>query len=139
MFAGSGPLAPEIKGITNIEDSGFKTGAELVDLIKGALFSVYPSEWYENCPLSVMESQICGTPVLAAAIGGIPELIKNKEAGELFESGNAKDLKEKIRDLYDNREKLEFYTGNCLKAAFDTAESYSKKLVLLYEDSLKGK
>ena len=86
-----------------------------------------------------MESQICGTPVLAAAIGGIPELIKNKETGELFESGNARDLKEKIRDLYDNREKLEFYTDNCLKAAFDTAESYSKKLVLLYEDSLKGK
>ena len=139
VFAGSGPLAAEIKGIANIEDSGFKTGAELVDLIQGALFSVYPSEWYENCPLSVMESQICGTPVLAAAIGGIPELIKNKETGELFESGNARDLKEKIRDLYDNREKLEFYTDNCLKAAFDTAESYCNKLVLLYEDSLKGK
>ena len=113
------------------EEKGIRT------LIKGALFSVYPSEWYENCPLSVMESQIFGTPVLAAAIGGIPELIKNKETGELFESGNAKDLKDKIRDLYDNREKLAMYTANCKDISFDNAESYCKKVLKLYEDSMR--
>ena len=86
-----------------------------------------------------MESQICGTPVLAAAIGGIPELIKNKETGELFESGNAKDLKDKIRDLYDNREKLAMYTANCKDISFDNAESYCKKILKLYEDSMRKK
>ena len=34
-----------------------------------------------------------GTPVLGADIGGIPELIHVGKTGELFESGNAEDLK----------------------------------------------
>ena len=43
-----------------------------------------------------MESQMYGTPVLGANIGGIPELIQVGKTGELFESGNAEDLKKKI-------------------------------------------
>ena len=36
-----------------------------------------------------------GTPVLGADIGGIPELIEVGKTGELFEGGNAAELKEK--------------------------------------------
>lgn len=36
---------------------------------------VLPSEWSENNPLTVIESQSLGTPVLGARIGGIPELM----------------------------------------------------------------
>ena len=50
---------------------------------------------------SVMESQMYGTPVLGANIGGIPELIQNGKTGELFASANAKDLKEKIEKLWE--------------------------------------
>lgn len=45
-----------------------------------ARFSVIPSEWYENNPLSVIEAQCLGTPVLGARIGGIPELIEEGKA-----------------------------------------------------------
>ena len=64
IFAGTGPLEDSIKGVSNIQDVGFQKGEALEKLIREARFSVYPSEWYENCPFSVMESQMYGTPVL---------------------------------------------------------------------------
>ena len=99
IFAGTGPLEDEVNGIKNIKNVGFQRGQALEKLIREARFSVYPSEWYENCPFSVMESQMYGTPVLGANIGGIPELIQQGKTGELFESGNAADLKDKIKML----------------------------------------
>ena len=77
VFAGTGPLEREISGADNIRNAGFQSGTALETLIREARFTVYPSEWYENCPFSVMESQLCGTPILGADMGGIPELIRN--------------------------------------------------------------
>lgn len=95
VFAGTGPMEAEINGIKNIKNVGFQKGTALERLIREARFSIYPSEWYENCPFSVMESQMYGTPVLGANIGGIPELIEVGKTGELFNSGDLKDLKTK--------------------------------------------
>ena len=62
---------------------------------------VIPSEWSENNPLTVIESQSLGTPVLGARIGGIPELIEENVSGMTFESGNVEDLKEKIEMMWN--------------------------------------
>lgn len=132
-FAGTGPLENEISGVDNIENLGFVTGDDLKELISKALFSIYPSQWYENCPFSVMESQMYGTPVLGANIGGIPELIKVGETGELFESGNKDELIEKINSLYNDKKRLVKYYENCKNIEFDTLKQYGDKLVNLYE------
>ena len=118
IFAGTGPLEEDINNIANIDNLGFKTGDELEKLIREAKFSIYPSEWYENCPFSVMESQMYGTPVLGANIGGIPELIQKNKTGELFESGSSLDLKEKIEILWNNKEEIEMYSKNCRDIQF---------------------
>ena len=133
IFAGTGPLEEELNSIPNIENVGFKSGEELEELIREARFSIYPSEWYENCPFSVMESQMYGTPVLGARIGGIPELIKEGETGELFESGNAEELKEKISELYNDKAKTDKYSENCKNVDFDTIEDYYKKIMNYYK------
>lgn len=130
VFAGAGPLEDEIKNVSNITNVGFKSGSELAELISNALFTVYPSEWYENCPFSVMESQMYGTPVLGANIGGIPELIRVGETGELFESGNIDELKEKILMLYNNKELLFSYIENCKKYSFLSIEDYLTNYML---------
>ena len=93
---------------------------------------MYPSQWYENCPFSVMESQLYGTPVLGARIGGIPELIAEGKTGELFESGNPGQLKEKIEKMWENRELTEQYTENCANLRFDDVHAYTEKLLKLY-------
>lgn len=128
VFAGTGPLEEEINGISNIKNVGFQKGADLEKLIREARFSVYPSEWYENCPFSVMESQMFGTPVLGAEIGGIPELIQVGKTGELFESGNAADLKEKVQRLWGDKGLTEEYSRNCRDIEFDTIEEYVEKV-----------
>ena len=56
IFAGTGPLEETVNGIKNIKNVGFQKGEALEKLIREARFSIYPSEWYENCPFSVMES-----------------------------------------------------------------------------------
>jgi glycosyltransferase involved in cell wall biosynthesis len=132
IFAGKGPLEDSVKGVSNIKDVGFQKGAALEKLIREARFSIYPSEWYENCPFSVMESQMYGTPVLGADIGGIPELIQNGKTGELFESGNATDLKVKIRKLWDDKELCRKYSENCRDISFDTVDEYYEKIMKVY-------
>jgi glycosyltransferase involved in cell wall biosynthesis len=133
VAAGSGPLEGELAGIQNLKNVGFQSGKALEKLIVEARFSVYPSEWYENCPFSVMESLMYGTPVLGADIGGIPELIDAGVNGELFESGNVDALTEKIRALWDDRTRLDAYTRACETTRFDTVEEYAEKLMPLYQ------
>ena len=125
IFAGTGPLENEINGVENIKNVGFQKGEALERLIREAKFSVYPSEWYENCPFSVMESQMYGTPVLGADIGGIPELIEVGKTGELFESGNKEELKNKIREMSSKQYKVD-------SVSFDTVDEYCQKLMKIY-------
>ena len=132
IFAGSGEYATLMEDIPNIMNVGFQSGNQLVNLIKEARFSVCPSEWYENCPFSVMESQVYGTPVLGADIGGIPELIEVGKTGELFESGNVSDLEQKIQAMWDDSDKLSAYAINCNDIGFDNIEQYCVKLLDIY-------
>lgn len=110
----------------------YQKGEALEKLIREARFSIYPSEWYENCPFSVMESQMYGTPVLGAEIGGIPELIQVGMTGELFESGNAEDLKKKIEKLWGDKKLCEKYSKNCKDISFDTIDEYYEKIMKVY-------
>lgn len=132
IFAGSGPLTDEINKVENIKNVGFQQGDKLVELIQKARFSVYPSEWYENCPFSVMESEMYGTPVLGAEIGGIPELIEDSINGELFESGNEQDLIKHIKSMWEKNEIVNQYAENCKNIRYDTIEEYAEKLEKIY-------
>ncbi len=129
VFAGNGPLEAEVNAVPNVRNVGFQSGEALETLIREARFSVYPSECYENCPFSVMESQMYGTPVLGADIGGIPELIRPGETGDLFESGNKEALKAKIAEMGS---KAAEYSENCRDIRFDTIDRYYEKLMKIY-------
>ena len=100
---GGGPLLEELQHSVkneNIEFLGYKNWDEIKKIVGKARFSIIPSEWYENNPLSIIEAQCLGTPVLGANIGGIPELIEIGKTGMLFESRNAEDLKAKIEQMF---------------------------------------
>ena len=122
VFAGTGPLEGRVNQAPNVENRGFVAGEELRRLIAQARFSVYPSEWYENCPFSVMESQMYGTPVLASDLGGAPELVQPGRTGDLFRGGDAQELIEHIKELWEDPELCRTYSENCRSINFDTAE-----------------
>ncbi len=132
-FAGTGPLEQMVNARKNVKNRGFLSGETLYEAIAGAAFCIIPSECYENCPFSVMESQLCGTPVLAAKQGGIPELLKENITGELFEAGNVDELEAKIKDMWMNKEKLEKYRQNCRKVSFASTEEYCREMIDIYE------
>ncbi len=133
VFAGSGPLEQALSNLPNIKNEGFLTGDALETLIRKASFSVYPSEWYENCPFSVMESQMMGTPVIGANIGGIPELIEDGVTGDLFTSGSPDSLKTAIERLWNDADTLNLYTRNCLTKKFVSLPEYSDQLMKTYD------
>ena len=134
IFAGSGELQEMVDRTANIQNRGYLSGRELYRLIAGARFTVFASECYENCPFAVMESLTCGTPVLCADIGGAPELLEAGKQGELFEPGNADELKSKIELLWNDRNRIKYYTDNCTEINFDTLEQYCIKLLGIYKE-----
>lgn len=132
VFAGFGKAEEDIKKEPNAEYVGFKSGEELKSLIKKAACSVYPSEMYENCPFSVIESQVYGTPVIGSRIGGIPELIDEGKTGLLFEPGNSKELEDKLRYILETPAKLKEFTENCRYVTFENSQTYYAKLMRIY-------
>lgn len=108
LIAGDGPLKQEliealrINDIDNVRLLGQIKGSELAGLLENCKFSVVPSEWYENCPMSILESMAFGKPVIGSNIGGIPELIDQGRTGLLFEPGNSEELALHITHLLDN-------------------------------------
>lgn len=133
-IAGRGPLEKLLVNLSeNVEFVGFKTGDELKKLIRRAKFTVYPSEWYENCPFSIIESISFGTPVIGANIGGIPELIDNGKTGLLFEAGNVTDLRTSIERLYNDNALLSEMIENTKNCSFTNLEDYCNELIKIYK------
>lgn len=133
VFAGYGKAVEEIEKVPNAEYVGFKTGDELESLIANAAISICPSEIYENCPFSVIESQLLLTPVVASQIGGIPELIEEGKTGLLFEAGNPDDLESKIKHLLANTDLLAKFSESCKNLIIITTEDYYKKIMEVYQ------
>lgn len=132
IFAGNGPLEDQVNARSNVENRGFLAGDKLIRLIRNARFSIFPSECYENCPFSVMESMVCGTPVIASAIGGVPELIDDGKNGILFEPGNVDELIEKIKLLWRDRNKNRELHENCKKFKVVSLKEYTQELCSIY-------
>ena len=133
VVIGGGPLMEELKIIakSNIEFVGFKQWDEIKKLVGNARFSVVSSEWYENNPLSVIEAQCLGTPVLGARIGGIPELIEDGKTGMTFESRNVEDLKNKIKMMWDA--KFDYQKIAEESQMKYNAENYYQELIKIYQ------
>ena len=135
IVIGDGELLPvlrdQYKGITNIEFKGQMEWNDFRPIIEGAKFMVIPSEWSENNPLTVIESQSLGTPVLGARIGGIPELIEEGISGMTFKSGNVDDLKEKIEMMWNTSFDNKTIAENAVKRY--SSEAYYEKLMEYYK------
>lgn len=134
VFAGGGPLNDEVNKVSNIENKGFLKGQELIDVVTKARFAIFSSEWYENCPFSVMEAISYGTPVVGADIGGVPELIQDGVNGLLFEAGNKNQLKQMISKLYFDKEKLDELTKGAKDTEFMSLQEYCAELLDIYRN-----
>ena len=68
---------------------------------------VVPSLWPENSPLVIHEAFMHDVPVVAARVGGVPELVGHEIDGLLYEPFDAESLAASLQRLIDDRELLE--------------------------------
>ena len=115
----------------------------------GALSQEELARWYrssdllvlpshsEGTPLVVMEALSCGTPVLAARVGGIPELIEPGRNGDLVEPRQPEMLAEKLGELLEAPAILEGMREAILKKRVDfSASSCARKVYAAVRKSL---
>jgi glycosyltransferase involved in cell wall biosynthesis len=103
VIAGDGPLLEQAlpfvqsRKLEQVKILGWVKREEVMALVREAAFLVYPSEWYENFPVSIAEAFACGVPVIAARLGALTEIIEEGTTGLTFSPGNPHDLSEKVR------------------------------------------
>lgn len=135
IVIGGGELLPELqeayKDFKQIEFKGQMKWEEFMPILRGARFMVLPAEWSENNPLTVIESQSLGTPVLGARIGGIPELIEEGISGMTFTSGDVEDLKDKIILIFKHEFDYDAIAKNAVERY--SSEAYYNKLIEYYK------
>ncbi len=132
VFAGSGPMEDEVNRHKNINNVGFKSGDELMKLVKNARFTVFPSVCHENCSFTVMESISHGTPVIASNTGGTPELVENDGNGLLFEAGDKDALTRAIRRLWEDGAETDRLRRGCGMTRYPSVEEYCDRLLKIY-------
>jgi colanic acid/amylovoran biosynthesis glycosyltransferase len=93
VVAGDGPLRHLVP-----EALGFVSHEELGELYDRAAVVVCPS-YREGLPLCVLEAMAHGRPVVASAVGGIPELVEDGVTGFLVEPGDVAGLRAAIERL----------------------------------------
>lgn len=142
---GDGPQRCDIEekilneGVTNVKLSGYMSGDSLFEKARESLAAILPSEWYENNPMSVLEAFALGIPVIAARIGGIPELVKDGVTGLLYEPNDPRDLAEKIKSLADSPQEA-IRMGKNARAVAErdyNAELHYKRLMDIYKRAAK--
>ena len=82
---------------------------------------VVPSQWQEPFGLVVREAMNAGVPVVASAVGGIPEIVQHGRNGFLFEPTDGTALRSHVSRLACDRDLHRQLTSTC-RAEADTCK-----------------
>jgi glycosyltransferase involved in cell wall biosynthesis len=112
-IVGDGPLREvlqarvEATGLENaIKSLGWQDKSAVLPLMCSANFLVFPSNWYEGFPVTILEAFACGLPVLASRLGSMAEMVEDGVTGLHFEAGNSADLANKIQWAYEHPKEM---------------------------------
>jgi glycosyltransferase involved in cell wall biosynthesis len=105
-LVGDGPLAPMVREAAardaSIKWHGRLDQAGVYKNLRESEALIFPSECYENFPMTLLEAMAHSRAVIASRIGAIGEIIREGQNGRLFEAGNADDLAKVISELRAN-------------------------------------
>ncbi|MFL8936302.1 glycosyltransferase family 4 protein [Rossellomorea oryzaecorticis] len=149
IYAGSGEALSEIKKIVEehkLHDNVTLLGAipheeikEFYALCDVVLVpSVHSAGVEEATSISALEAMGSGSPLVACAVGGLKEIVNNKEDGLLVEEKNVQELADAVNYLLENPEEGQ---RMALKARAKIEEEYShiaaaKKYEAIYKSAL---
>jgi glycosyltransferase involved in cell wall biosynthesis len=133
-IVGDGPARASLEGLAasvgvrdRVRFLGRFAASDVHRAMRAASVVVVPSRWHENMPITILESFAAGVPVVASALGGIPELIDEGRDGVLVPPDEPTALADALRSVMSDPERA-FEMG---KAARTKAERvYSPALHL---------
>lgn len=139
--AGDGPLKDDIRDSltmepdTDIELMGLLEPPDVMRLIKGAAFLIYPSQCYETLGMTIIEAFACGVPVIASKLGAMAEIVSNGVTGLHFAAGDESDLAAKVDWAWTHPKEME-QMGRAARREYEakyTAEQNYQALMRIYE------
>lgn len=141
-IVGSGDLEDEIRReaaeIPNLEVAGFIPDPALREVLRHARVIVIPSRCHDAGPLVPLEAMAHATPVVAYAMGGLAEYVRDTGGGRVVPV-DAVALTEAAHELHADRTTWE----SCSTAGFEaiadrhTPSVYVQKLERIYEDVVR--
>ncbi len=124
VIAGDGEALDEVKALTsdieNISVLGRVQGQEKIDIFKNSDIYVFPTNYGEGLPISVLEAMLFGMAVITTHDGGLKYFFEDHKMGYVVDPTDISALEKCMRELVLDREKmLEFGKFN-----FDYAQKY---------------
>lgn len=111
--------------------------ADIPWMLGGQDLGVVPSVWWDNAPQTVFEFFACSVPVLAAAVGGIPDFVSHGVNGLLFRGNDAEDLAAQLRRLAADPSMLTAMRRN-VRPPKDIGE-HARELVSVYSECARAR
>jgi glycosyltransferase involved in cell wall biosynthesis len=144
-IVGDGRLADRVasasKRLRGVEWLGRQSKEQVRSLMKEAQILVFPSEWYETFGLVAIEAFAKGTPVVAANIGAIAEVVESGRTGLHFRPSDPEDLASQVEWVLTHPTELAQMRREARSEfmAKYTAEQNYQMLMDIYERVLTGK
>lgn len=112
---------------------------DIPDLLAASDIFALPSR-SEGLPLALLEAMSAGTPIIASAVGGIPEVVRDGETALLFPAGSAQDLASALLRLATDRELRSRLAenGRDLAQRRYSPEAMAAAYEAVYHSSMKG-
>ena len=138
IILGGGPELERLRseacrqGLTWISFRGQVARDDNLAMMRKARFLVFPSEWYENFPVTIAESFACGVPVICSRMGAMQEIVEDMRTGLHFAAGDDADLAEKIKWAWTHQEEMQ-QMGYNARCEFETKYTAAKNYPLLME------
>lgn len=112
LIVGGGPQLEKFRqqatdtGLNEVAFLGHVSRERAVAAMQSARFLVFPSEWYENFPVTIAESFASGVPVICSRIGAMQEIVEDGQTGLTFEPGNPGELAAKVEWAWSHPQQL---------------------------------
>jgi len=107
-IAGEGTLKDKVMKYSaankHVKYLGKLTAEQVANEMRNSTVLIMPSLCYENSPTVIYEAMGAGLPVVAARLGGIPELIKDED--NLFTPGDQSSLVQKLTGRFNRYQKI---------------------------------
>jgi glycosyltransferase involved in cell wall biosynthesis len=127
--------------LTRVSFRGQVSRDQTLAMMRKARFLVFPSEWYENFPVTIAESFACGVPVICSRMGAMQEIVKDRHTGLHFTTGDAASLAETVEWAWNHPEDLKAM-GKEARREYETkytAEKNYPMLMEIYQHALRAK